>query len=620
VIRLHLQSLAHDRRIPDNYVFTADGWEISRRSLVKFLVLIAISFAAALHAGEKKPQNRPKGPDAAFVALADRYFDRYYFKFNPSLGTAAGFHQYDDQLEDYSRAAIHRQIRLLGNFKHLFEGVKQSPLGPAESVDCDLVLNDINSRLLSLENIRPWESNPDKYSSDITNSIFLIMARTFAPPDQRLKLLIAREKRIPSVLRAARRNLKNPPPIYVSIALEQIPGLITFFRKDVPDAFKDVKDRALLTRFRQANDRVVAELESYRGWIEKDLQPQARGDFRIGADNYRKKLLYEEMLDIPLDRLLEIGMTDLRKNQQSFKEIAAQLDPARSAQEILGELGKDHPAPDNLLQALRETLGGLRDFVEQNRIVEVPSRVLPIVQETPPFMRALTFASMDTPGPYETAAKEAFFNVTLPEPTWSAQEVEEHMAGFNRGTLISTAVHEVYPGHYTQFLWVPSAPSKVRKLLGCSSNAEGWAHYSEQMLLDEGYGRTPGVDADHDSMFLKLRLGQLQDALLRNARFMVGIQMHTGKMTFEEGVEFFEKEGYQSHMNGLRETKRGTSDPTYLYYTLGKLEILRLREDYRKKAGSSFSLQGFHSDFLKEGFPPIKLIRKMMLGDDSPVL
>jgi uncharacterized protein (DUF885 family) len=252
--------------------------------------------------------------------------------------------------------------------------------------------------------------------------------------------------------------------------------------------------------------------------------------------------------------------------------------------------------------------------------VRVPSQVLPIVEETPPFARALTFASMDTPGPFEKVAKEAFFNVTLPEAAWSAKEVEEHMAGFNRGTVISTAVHEVYPGHYTQFLWVPYAPSKTRKLLGCSSNAEGWAHYSEQMMLDEGYGRTPGTAADKDNAFLKLRLGQLQDALLRNARFVVGIQMHTGKMTFDQGVEFFEKEGYQSHMNGLRETKRGTADPTYLYYTLGKLEILKLRDDYKKKMGDKYSLEEFHNALLQQGFPPIKLVREVMLGDGSPVL
>ena len=362
------------------------------------------------------------------------------------------------------------------------------------------------------------------------------------------------------------------------------------------------------------------ELRSYQQWMEKDLKPQAHGDFRIGADNFTKKLLYDEDVDIPLDRLLEIGMANLRLNQQAFKDTAAKLDPKKTPQEILAELEKDHPAPDKLLQTFRDTLGGLKDFLAQHHIVKLPSEVLPIVEETPPFARALTFASMDTPGPFEKVAKEAFFNVTLPESSWTPKEVEEHMAGFNRGTIISTAVHEVYPGHYTQFLWVPYAPSKVRKLLGCSSNAEGWAHYSEQMMLDEGYGRTPGVDLDHDTAFLKLRLGQLQDALLRNARFIVGIQMHTGKMTFDEGVAFFEKEGYQSHTNGLRETKRGTSDPTYLYYTLGKLEILKLREDYKKKMGGAFSLEKFHDELLQQGFPPIKLLRQTMLGAGSPVL
>jgi len=232
----------------------------------------------------------------------------------------------------------------------------------------------------------------------------------------------------------------------------------------------------------------------------------------------------------------------------------------------------------------------------------------------------LTMASMDTPGPFENIAKEAFFNVTLPESSWTPQQVEEHMEGFNRGTVISTAIHEAYPGHYVQFLWVQHAPSKVRKLLGCSSNAEGWAHYTEQMMLDEGYGRTPGVPEEKDTSFLKLRLGQLQDALLRNARFIVGIKMHTGQMTFDQAVDFFEKEGFQSHANALRETKRGTSDPTYLVYTLGKLEILKLRDDYKKKAGDKFSLEDFHNKFLEQGFPPVKIIRQSLLGDNSPTL
>ena len=243
-----------------------------------------------------------------------------------------------------------------------------------------------------------------------------------------------------------------------------------------------------------------------------------------------------------------------------------------------------------------------------------------MLEETPPFMRALTFASMDIPGPFEQRANEAFFNVTLPEPGWTPTQVEEHMAGFNRGTVISTAIHEAYPGHCVQFLWVQRAPTKVRKLLGSGSNAEGWAHYTEQMMLDEGYGRASGLPEEKDGTFLKLRLGQLQDALLRNARYVVGIQMPTGDMTFDQAVEFFEKEGYQSHANAVRETKRGTRDPTYLVYTLGKLQILKLRDDYRRKAGASFRLQDFHDAFLRQGFPPVKIIRRAMLGDDSPTL
>jgi uncharacterized protein (DUF885 family) len=585
---------------------------------VKIFLFLTLFAIASVMFGQPKDSPAKATYDGR-VELENRYFDEYYFKFNPSQGTQAGFHQYDNQLEDYSRAAVDQQIVQLKKFREEFSRVN-GLMSVDQAIDYRLVVDDINSRLLTLETIRPWEKNPDSYSSGITNAIFVIMARNYAPADQRLASVIAREKQVPAVFRAARLNLKNPPRIFVDVALEQIPGLIGFFEKDVPEAFTDVKDLALLKEFQSSNQKVMDELKSYQQWLEKDLKPRAQGDFRLGADTYRKKLLYDEDVDISLDQLLKIGMANLRQNQQAFKETAAKIDPAKTPQQILEELERDHPDPDKLLQTFRDTLGGLKDFLEQRHIVKVPSEVLPIVEETPPFARALTFASMDTPGPYEKVAKEAFFNVTLPEPNWTPKEVEEHMAGFNRGTVISTAVHEVYPGHYIQFLWVPYAPTKVRKLLGCSSNAEGWAHYSEQMMLDEGYGRTPGVDPDHDIVYLKLRLGQLQDALLRNARFIVGIQMHTGNMTFDQGVEFFEKEGYQSHMNGLRETKRGTSDPTYLYYTLGKLEILKLRDDYKKKMGAQFSLEGFHNEFLKQGFPPIKLIRKAMLGDDSPVL
>jgi hypothetical protein len=299
--------------------------------------------------------------------------------------------------------------------------------------------------------------------------------------------------------------------------------------------------------------------------------------------------------------------------------VAAELEPNKSSSDVLAELMADHPAADQLLQSFRDTFDGLISFIRTKHIITIPSDVRPILQPTPPFMRATTFASMDTPGPFENVAKEAYFNVTLPGAHETVQEIAGRMSAFNVGTIVSTATHEAYPGHYVQFLWVHEAPTKVRMILGSATNAEGWAHYCEQMMLDEGFGQ-PGTGAKDAREAKLIRLGQLQDALLRDARFIVGIEMHTGKMSFEQAVEFFEKEGYQSKETGLVETKRGTGDPTYLYYTLGKLEILKLRADVQKKEGAAFSLEQFHNNFMRQGFPPIKIVRRAMLGDDSPTL
>jgi len=548
--------------------------------------------------------------DAEFNKLADRYFDEAFFRFDPVQGTQAGFHQYDAQLPSMSAAEVRAEIEALRRFEGEFQNFDARGLSPVAAADRELALAHIRGRLLTLESIRDWEKNPDLYSSGVANAIFVIMSRNYAPAAERLKLATARERLIPRVFQAARENLKNPPRVYTEVALEQLPGIVSFFQNDVPAAFRQVTDAALNADFKKANQGVLDALKAYQAYLKNDLLPRSRGDFRIGAENYRRKLLYDEMVDIPLDRLLDIGNQDLRRNQAEFVRVARQIDPRRTPEQILQSLENDHPAAGKLLDAFRGTLGGVRDYIEKRGIVTIPSKAPATVEETPPFMRALTTASMDTPGPFEKVAKEAFFNVTLPDPGWPAKEAEEYLQGFNRGTIVSTAVHEVYPGHYTQFLWLQQAPTKVRKLIGCSSNAEGWAHYGEQMMLDEGYG---GGD-------LMLRLGQLQDALLRNSRFIVGIRMHTGQMTQEEAVEFFVQEGRQVRPVAEKEAKRGTEDPTYLVYTLGKLEILKLREDYKKLKGPRYSLREFHDAFLGQGYPPIKIVRRALLGNDSPVL
>jgi len=560
-------------------------------------------------------------PDAktAFLSASDAYFDEVYFPYQPTAGTLAGYHQYDAQLEDLSLERTNAEIAALHGYEKKIGAIPAAGLDQTTRADRELVLANIRGTLLSLEVIRPWEKNPDNYSGMVSNAAFSLMERKFASPEDRLRSLVAREKLMPGQLALARANLNNPPKVYTEIAIEQLPGIITFFEHDVPLAFAEAKDSALNAEFASTNRAVIQALTDYLAWLKTDLLPRSNGDFRIGADAFRKKLAYEEMVDLPLDRLLEIGRANLKKNQSEFNRIAKELEPTKEPRAVLEELGQNHPAPDKLLQTFRDTFDGLIHFIKANRIVTIPSDIKPILEETPPFMRATTFASMDTPGPFEQHATEAYFNVTLPDPSMTPAEVEGYMHSFNVGTVISTAVHEAYPGHYIQFLWVPAAPSRVRKLLGASSNAEGWAHYCEQMMLDEGYGQ-PGAGSKTEREAKFLRLGQLQDALLRNARFIVGIEMHTGKMTIDDALKFFESEGYQSHETAVVETKRGTSDPTYLYYTLGKLEILKLREDLRKKQGASFSLQKFHDAFLEQGFPPIKIVRQALLGDDSPAL
>jgi len=546
---------------------------------------------------------------AAFDKLVDEYFD-FQFRFHPTAGTAAGFHQYDTQLEDSSVASRDAEAAGLNKLLAKFAAVDKGKLSPDAAADLEVIQADANSRLLELHDLRMWEKDPDIYTSGATYAVFIIIKRNFASQEERLKSVIARERQIPRNLETARKNLHNPPRIYTEVALQQLPGVAEYFKNDVAAAFPEVKDEKLLAEFKSANAATIDSIQRYENFLKNELLPASKGDFRIGAENFRKKLLYEEMVDIPLDRLAEIGYADLHRNQQRLKEVAAQIDPQHSPREVLQQLEKDHPPADQLLQTFRDTLGGLRQFIQEKKIITIPSQVLPIVEETPPFARALTTASMDTPGAYETVAKEAMFNVTIAEPDWKPERVEEWMEGFNRGTIISTAVHEVYPGHYTQFLWVQAAPSKTRKLLYCGTNAEGWAHYTEQMMLDEGYGNGDP----------RLRVGQLQDALLRDARFIAGIEMHTGKITMDQAKKFFVDEGYQTPPVADVESKRGTSDPTYLVYTLGKLQILKLREDYRKKMGDRFKLQDFHDEFMRQGGIPLELIRKAMLGDDSPTL
>ena len=559
--------------------------------------------------------------DLAFQQLADQFIDGYYLPANPTAATQAGVHRYDARLDAYDRAAIERQARQLHAWERRFAQVDAATLSERLAGDREMLLSNVRSTLLTLETIRPWQKNPDIYSSGVAASVFVVMERDYAPAAQRLRYVIGRERQVPQALRQAHRNLRNPPEIFTRIAIEQLPGTIDFFEHDLPDAFAGVRERALQAQFRRSNAAVIAALRGYLDWLNTDVLPRSHGDFRLGAETFSAKLRYDEMVDMPLDQLLEIGSTDLKRNQQAFARVAHELEPDRSAREVLAELDRDHPAPQQLLASFRATFDGLTAFIREHHIITIPDGPAPTLEPTPPFERATTLASMDAPGPFETGSTTAYFNVTLPQPDWDAPRVEGFMAAFNYPAISNTAVHEAYPGHYLQFLWDRQISDRVRLLFGAASNFEGWAHYCEQMMLDEGFGQAgPGADPEQQRRALRLRLGQIKDALLRDARFIVGIRMHTGSMSYEQAIDFFHDEGYQSREDAETESKRGTSDPTYLYYTLGKLQIQKLRADVAAREGASFSLQRFHDDFMRQGLPPIKLVRRALLRDDSPAL
>jgi uncharacterized protein (DUF885 family) len=557
--------------------------------------------------------------DAAVLKLADEYIDTFYFPTYPTAATAYGVHKYDDQLEDYSKAAVDKQVAAFHGWLTRFQALPEAGLSDRVRGDRELMIASIQGSLLGLETVKQWQKNPDVYPSGITGSAYSIMQRDFAPAADRLKLLVAREKAMPAALAAGRTNLVNPPKIYTEIAIEQIGGAISFFRNDLPLAFTAVTDASLKSQFTASNGAVIQALEDYAAWMKKDLLPRSGGEFRLGAATYSLKLRYDEMVDTPLDELLKIGMADLRRNQAEFTKVAKQVSPEKSAQQVLADLALDHPPPAQLLSSFRETFAGITKFIKDKQIITVPSDVPPILRETPPFQRATTFASMDTPGPFEPKASEAYFNVTLPDPKWTAERTAGFMAQFNYPVISNVAVHEAYPGHYIQFLWMHKVDDRVRKMVGAASNAEGWAHYCEQMMLDEGFGQ-PGQGGKDAHAAAMLKLGQLQDALLRDARYIVGIRMHTQGMSMEDAIQFFVKEGYQSKEVGETETKRGTADPTYLYYTLGKLQILKLRADLQAKQGKAFSLKAFHDLFMQQGFAPLKIVRRTLLGNDTPTL
>ena len=550
-----------------------------------------------------------RATDARVTQIGDAYL-RGHYAFNPSEATAAGLHEFDSKLEERDEGAVAREVRRLRGVLAELARVPEWRLSPEARYDYLVLGSHARARLLELEDVRAWRRDPNVYNRLVSASVDNILKRNFAPVEQRLPSVLARERQIARLLAEARQNLDNPPRLFTETAIAQAAGSVAFFERVVPQMFERAGgsrlDAARRAEFHEANTQAAAAVRSFRDWLERDLLPRSNGEFALGAENYRKKLLHEEMVETPLPVLLREGERRLRETQDEMRAVAEEIAPGRGVPAALQLLAREHPAPDGLVGEARAELDRVRAFVRAEEILTAPAGENLLVAETPEYARSLSFASLDAPGRLRARRRaKAYYYVTPADPAWPRQQQEEHLGRYNRYGLTITSIHEAYPGHYYQQLKARQSSSRVRAALGSASFAEGWAHYCEQMMLDEGFGGNNP----------KMRLAQLDAALLRLCRYVVGLRLHTAGMCYPEAVEFFVREGYQARTNAEREARRGTLDPTYLVYTLGKMEILKLREEWRQQLGDSFRLGDFHDRLLSYGMPPVKILRMAMLGD-----
>jgi uncharacterized protein (DUF885 family) len=523
---------------------------------------------------------------------------------HPTNATFDGIHVHDDLLEDFSRSAVDSLVRELGDFGRRLGAIDSAGLTDIERLERPVVEANIRSRLYELETVRSWERNPQYYADLLATSLAGQVLFDYAPLTDRARRILSKLRQVPRFVQGARDNLKEPPGIFVKVGLETLRGAIRFIDDDLPHALSALDDLHLLGDLADASQEASTALRGLAQHLETEVGPRTRGSFRLGKEVFQEKLRLDEGLAIEPSRLLEIAMRELRSVQEEFRRAAARLDGGdplaawRRAKEA-------HPAPDSLVSAVREQLQELLTFIERRRIVSVPDGERIRVAPTPRFYR-WTFASMWAPGPFETRPVPAYYYITDADPAWPAERQAEHMRDLNYGALWAISIHEVYPGHFVHYQHLRRVESPLRKsiLFASASFIEGWAHYAEQMMVEEGFGRQNA----------EVKLGQLAESLIRLCRMVVGIRLHTEDMSVEQGVRFFRDEAYLEEASARREAERGTFDPAYVLYSAGKLMLLKLREEYRATKGAKFSLREFHDAVLANGSVPFRLHRQLLLG------
>jgi uncharacterized protein (DUF885 family) len=578
--------------------------------LFLLILLLTLCFSRAALAAQAE--------DAEYEAVAEEYI-KTYLAAHPLEGTALGLHEYDGKISDYSRLALDAELSRLRRFDDRLAKFDPSKLSARQSIDLRILQAAVKKDLFEMQDMSIFERNPMVYADAADVNVYI--KRNFAPLEDRVRSLIAIESQIPNILIAARTNLNEQlPKPFVELAIQIARGSADFLKKDLIAAVSGLKDEQLRVAFPEANRKAANALNDYAAWLEREKLPKASLDFALGEEKFGRFLAQTELVDLSPQKVLEIGMAQLKAEQQAFADAAKKIDPNKSPIEVFKQIQSEHPAPDKLISDVAKDLDKIRKYVLNRHLASIPSEVRAKVKETPQYLRATSFASMDTPGPFEKRATEAYYYVTPTEHDWPEKQKQEWLTAFNYYTSDITSIHEAYPGHYVQFLHLNASPaSKVEKIFGSYAFIEGWAHYCEKMMLDEGFGGPTSSNPSEQDVkrAAKYRMAQADEALLRLCRLCVSIKMHTQNMSLDEATKFFQDNCYYEEKPARQEAMRGAFDPGYLNYTLGKLQILKLRDDYKAQEGDTFSLQKFHNELLNHGMPPIRLLREIMLKDQT---
>ena len=539
---------------------------------------------------------------SAFDGFVQRFLDSSYAA-DPAFAVTLGRHEFDGRLADFSDAGLRHQITRLHEVRERALAFDSALLDSAQRFDREYLVAVVDGQLFWMERAQfPWK-NPQYYATPLDPQAYV--TRDYAPLEDRLKAVTAWARAIPEAVSQIRRNLHTPmPPTFADIGRTQFGGLASFLEKDIPAVFSAVKDTALQRDFRKASVVALKALKGMDAWFAAERK-RAQGTFAMGPELFAEMLHATERVDVPLDQLERIARQDLQRNLSALKSACAVYAPKRTLQQCVDQESRHKPAGD-LVTAAGAQLPMLEHFIREHDLVSIPDSEPALVRESPPYMR-WNFAFLNSRGLFEKNVASIYY-VSPHDPSWPAKERAAYLPGV--APLLFTSVHEVWPGHFLHFLHINHVASPVGRIYQTYAYTEGWAHYAEEMMYDSGLGdQAP-----------QTHIGQLTEALLRNVRFVSAIGLHTRGMTVAESERMFLDKGFQDAGNARQQAARGTFDPAYLNYTLGKLMIRKLRDDWTATHGGKSAWKQFHDAFLSFGGPPIPLVRKAMLGTSSGAL